>query len=136
MKKELEQKLYTDFPDLYEQRAWSIQESCMPWGFECGDGWYDLIYQLSKDLMATCDKVRAVQVKEKFGGLRFYYCFSEPVDDEIGNKVNALIDKAEDDSYEICEWCGSRENVTQTEGWIVTLCNTCMTKRKEERGEI
>ena len=75
MRKELTEKLYNDFPDLYEQRAWSIQESCMPWGFECGDGWYDLIYQLSKDLMATCDKVRAVQVKEKFGGLRFYYCF-------------------------------------------------------------
>jgi hypothetical protein len=136
MKPELEKKLYDEFPGLYEQRDWSIQASCMPWGFECGDGWFDLIYKLSKRLAETTDKVRAVQVKEKFGGLRFYYTYSEPVDDAIDDKVRVFINVAEDASFEICEWCGSRENVTQTQGWIVTLCDKCLTKRQEERGEL
>ena len=60
MNKELTDRLYNDFPELYEQHTWTIQEACMPWGFEHGDGWFDLIYKLSKDLMAVSKKVRAV----------------------------------------------------------------------------
>jgi hypothetical protein len=133
MKTELTEKLYNDFPDLYEQRSWSIQDSCMAWGFECGDGWYDLIYQLSKDLMAVSDKVRAVQVKEKYGGLRFYFTYSDHVSKAVDKKVFSLISKAEKESYKICEHCGSRDNVKQTQGWIVTLCGECMEKRMKER---
>ena len=72
MNKENTQKLLTDFPKLYEQYYWSPQETSMYRGFDCGDGWFDLIYQLSKKLSAIYPNVRAVQVKEKFGGLRFY----------------------------------------------------------------
>ena len=129
MRKELTEKLYNDFPDLYEQRSWSIHESCMPWGFECGDGWFDLIYKLSKDLMAVSKKVRAVQVKEKFGGLRFYFSYSGNVTKATDDKVWKLIGTAEDESYKTCEYCGSKENVKQTPGWIITLCGDCMINR-------
>lgn len=129
MNKELTKKLYKDFPKLYEQRAWTIHESCMPWGFEVSDGWFDLIYQLSKDLMAISKKVRAVQVKEKFGGLRFYFSYSGHVSKATDEKVLNLIGKAEDESFAICESCGSRKNVKQTPGWVITLCGECMKKR-------
>jgi hypothetical protein len=47
----------------------------MAWGFCCGDGWYSLISDLSYKIMQV-DKNKVVvadQVKEKFGGLRFYF---------------------------------------------------------------
>ena len=40
---ELENKLIKDFPELFEQYSWSITESCMAFGCEHSDGWYDLL---------------------------------------------------------------------------------------------
>jgi hypothetical protein len=49
----------------------------MGFGFECGDGWFDLVYDCFIRISeANCETV-IVQVKEKFGGLRVYcrtYC--------------------------------------------------------------
>lgn len=53
----------------------------MCWGLECGNGWYELIdalcAQIDRHLQACFDEgdrfnVKVVQVKEKFGTLRFY----------------------------------------------------------------
>ena len=38
-------KLYTDFPELYSQHTLPMNQTCMCWGFCCGDGWFDLIYK-------------------------------------------------------------------------------------------
>lgn len=128
-------KLYTDFPTLYRQHSLSMMETCMCWGFECEDGWFDLIYKLSKDLTDLDATVEASQVKEKFGGLRFYTSGSG-VSLATADKVFKLIDIAEDESYETCEQCGTKENVSQNKhGWIFTLCDDCRQKRKEEREE-
>jgi len=125
MKIELDEKLCKDFPKIFVQRDLSPQETAMCWGFECGDGWYDLIYQLCEDIQDHCDEnpnepqVEAVQVKEKYGSLRFYV---NAADDH----VYSLIDKAEEDSYDICEDCGSKEDVAQTiGGWTRSLCDKC-----------
>ena len=68
--------------------------------------------------------VVASQVKEKFGGLRFYV-------DGGDDTVHAYIDFAENLSYYICESCGSMDHVGTTSGWIVTLCKSCA--EKDER---
>lgn len=73
----LTEKLYTAFPRLYRGRYKSMYESSMCWGFECGDGWYQLLYDLSQELsnyLAECPTVdfEVVQVKSKFGVLRFH----------------------------------------------------------------
>lgn len=62
-------KLYNDFPKLYKGHKKSIRESLMPFGFMCEDGWFDLIYNLSKEITKLDPKgeVEAVEVKEKFG---------------------------------------------------------------------
>ena len=81
MKKSLQQKLFDKYPKLYAQRHLTIQESCMPWGICVGNGWYDLIDKLSQDITDIINKedceitCEACQVKEKFGGLRFYIDF-------------------------------------------------------------
>ena len=78
MKPELQKKLYEKYPKIFRQKKLSMKETCMCWGIEAGDGWYDLIDQLCAQLQFNTDKnrypqVEATQVKSKFGGLRFYY---------------------------------------------------------------
>ena len=56
-------------------------QTCMSWGFECMDGWFLLLRNLSLGLEALIlampeeerKPFRAAQVKEKFGTLRFSY---------------------------------------------------------------
>lgn len=66
-----------------------------------------------------------LQVKEKFGGLRFYIGGGD-------KHINDLISKAEKESFEICEYCGSIDDVKQTRGgWIKTLCWVCRGETKD-----
>lgn len=77
MDKEKEKELLERYPDIFQDYHKDITQSCMPWGICCGNGWYDIIDNLcsgvtelskGKDIQLIAD-----QVKEKFGGLRFYY---------------------------------------------------------------
>ena len=122
MKDELEKKLIDKYPTLFQNVGKSPQETCMSWGMECGDGWYNLIDKLCSDLLDLNPTVVADQVKEKFGGLRFYAHFTA---DEIKRKneeVWGLIDKAEAKSYIICEVCGAEGQLSTTGNWLKTLC--------------
>jgi hypothetical protein len=82
MNKENTIKLWEKYPIIFSGRYLSLQESLIPFGFECGDGWYDLIHDLCEEITTLIgDKditVTAEQVKEKFGGLRFYYSIRSP----------------------------------------------------------
>jgi hypothetical protein len=83
--------------------------------FGCGEGWWPLVREVCQRLDETGGKIH--QVKEKFGGLRIYaHCNEE---------VSKLINEAEAKSYQICEECGSEEDVTSEGGWIKTLCKQC-----------
>lgn len=75
MKQELDDRLVSQFPILYKDRYGDMRNTAMCWGFSCGDGWYELLWNLSNELtdLDKKDNVRADQVKEKFGTLRFYY---------------------------------------------------------------
>lgn len=104
-------------------------------GVECEKGWYPLV----KRAIAAVARynginrpdpdfgpVELVQIKEKRGGLCLYlnYYPSRELERELRD--------IEHESYGICEFCGSTENVSTKEshGWIFTLCNKC--RRKEE----
>jgi len=71
----LEKTLVRRYPCLYKDYGKSPKESGMAWGFSCGDGWFSILTELSEKIDAIDKKnvVVADQVKEKFGGLRFYY---------------------------------------------------------------
>ena len=67
-------------------------------------------------------QIEAVQVKEKFGGLRFYTNFETEY-------ISALIDMAESMSYRTCEECGTTKDAEpRGGGWIQTLCEKCFEK--------
>lgn len=123
--------LYDKYPKIFAQHTLPMTETCMCWNFECGDGWKDLLDNLCNKIQEHVDKnnldqVEAVQVKEKFGGLRFYINGAD-------DYVHKLVDEAENKSYETCEHCGSTEDIKQTTGWIVTLCPKCMIEYRKER---
>lgn len=79
-----------------------------------GKGWHKLLDTLydnkPKDTLV-------MQVKEKFGGLRFYISTGL-------NEFLVLVDKIEDESEKTCEECGKPGEPTGT-GWIKTLCDDC-----------
>lgn len=131
MKKELQDKLFKKYPKIFRDRNKSPRDTCMCWGIETGDGWYWLIDMLCKQLQFDIDEnnqpqILASQVKEKYGGLRFYTVGST-------EKQEAQISLAETMSYHICEKCGSTKNVSQTKGWITSLCEDCMRKYKNDK---
>lgn len=98
MNKENTDKLFRKYAFLYRGRFDSIRGNLMGFGFECPDSWYDLIDTLSDLISRHADKtgshVKAVQVKEKFGGLRFYV-------DDSDETIDAYIRFAEAMSYMI-----------------------------------
>jgi len=53
MNAELDKKLCEKYPKIFVNRTKSMQESCMYWGFECGDGWYGIIDALCEALTYT-----------------------------------------------------------------------------------
>ena len=101
--------------------------------FECGDGWFKILYDLSKKIQKLIDEkklssdFRVIQIKEKFNFLRYYTNFST---DELDNLINI----AEEQSMITCEQCGKKGKIRDIGGhWYMTLCNFCFDKIKKER---
>ena len=91
---------------------------------ECQAGWYQLILELDAKIGSLEPRYRVEQIKEKFGGLRFYYD-QMSINDEARERVDKLVEVAEQRSYTICEVCGvSDSTVTTTRDgyWVKTLC--------------
>lgn len=62
--------------------------------------------------------IRVDQVKEKFGGLRFYYHGGD-------KEIDGMVRLAEGLSYRTCEFCGSTKDIGYTQGWIISCCKSC-----------
>ena len=75
------EELMKEFPLLYGRRKLPMTQTCMCWGIDCGEGWYNPIRDLSFRLECLNYaigkkwgfRIEAEQVKEKYGTLRFYY---------------------------------------------------------------
>lgn len=128
MKKELQKKLYKKYPKLFRQKDLPMSQTCMCWGITCGNGWYKLIDGLCAGIVRIDAAVEAVQVKEKFGGLRFY---TGGIAKKNSDAIWDLIRKAEEESLKTCEICGSKKDISQTRGWVRTLCTKCMEKGRK-----
>lgn len=141
----------TSAADELRARLWEIVTSRIPEGWEpevtCERGWLPVILQLMRDIddiwrgfpvegaPARC--WCPVEVKEKFGGLRFYVHVlvpprkSDPPEriadvNERTQRMNALIRKAEEDCAKICEDCGnSASGPRWVNNWVRTVCQTC-----------
>lgn len=135
MREDLDKLICEKYPLIFQNRHENMQKTLMCFGFCHGDGWCNIIDNLCDGIQKHCDskkaagdpgfQVVAVQVKEKYGGLRFYI---NGGDDHIYD----LIRVAEKASYETCEECGDPGKLNQ-DGWWTTTCEPCMQKRNERR---
>ncbi|KAF2497048.1 hypothetical protein BU16DRAFT_347857 [Lophium mytilinum] len=126
MRDDLTQALYHDFPVLYK---------CMSWGFQNGDGWYEIIRRLSisiSNIVASASlepsEFTVSEVKEKFGLLRVY----------ISNTNNAIQDaiyQSVQESSRTCEKCGGPGVQSARGGWIRASCEPCEAERLRIRQE-
>jgi len=130
-----DRKIYTGEDSMNDvQELLNQKEMVLPiqFGFECGDGWYVLLKTLLGSIEWRLNPENRFpreerlpfqidQIKENFGGLRFYYSGGD-------ERIEGMVNLAESLSYQICEKCGSTKNVKQTTGWITTLCEDCFPK--------
>ena len=136
MRDDLDRQLCEKYPLIFADRNKSMMETCMCWGFEHGDGWYQIIDSLCGNIQnhidwqtkqgKTVPQVVATQVKEKFGTLRFYYNGGDDV-------IDGMVRMAESWSAVACEECGA-PGTQNSRGWIKTLCETHR-KEREARYE-
>lgn len=138
MKNALEEQLFAINPKWFDRDPKSTH-SLMCYGFTCGDGWFELIrrllllalfreggYPVASAAPVTWGAFHVIQVKEKFGALRFYY---DGGDREFAGAVSL----AEMMSAVICEDCGKPGTKRNIRNWLCTLCGRCATKRRKAR---
>ena len=128
-------KLTSAFPKLYPKLHPLRPSRETPFFFECRDGWFQLLWDLSEKLEAEIMSIEkknssmdckikapsAVQVKEKMGTLRFYMSAETEA-------IREAIEEAQARSEIICEVCGAPGEL-RGEKWVYTLCE----EHKRER---
>lgn len=115
-------KMHETYPKMFSQ----------PYGgFAVGPGWWPIIEALCGQIHHHvkfkqeqkekynrgngCSDVTVAQIKEKFGGLRFYY-------DGGDDTVDGMVRMAESWAARVCEQCGN-VGEQRSGGWIRTLCD-------------
>ena len=130
MTKEREEYLQKTFPGIYtncgENHPYTL------FGFECDDGWFNLLVRLSQYIQSYINsnnrlakkypenykeipQVKALQVKEKFRTLRFYYSGGDEY-------ISGLTSMAESWAANTCETCG-KPGKLRGGGWLYTACD-------------
>lgn len=112
-------------------------------------GWYDIVDRLCSDIETVLESkggfwIEVVQIKEKFGGLRFYYVL-EPLEDlhpdlqsgpsdpdAVAARIRALVRAAQAASDTACEACGALAELRNVRGWWSTLCEAHLAVRRGE----
>jgi hypothetical protein len=127
---ELEMKLVRNFPYFFRDYKGDMRVTCMAWGMEHGDGWFELFYKLNVDIAAHLETLKIAgepvpdffwsQIKEKYGTARWYYNGGD-------STVDKLIRKAENKTHTTCETCGKPGKLRGT-GWRYTACEEHVTR--------
>lgn len=101
-----------------------------------GPGWQPIIEKLHTELLKIDPDYVVAQIKEKFGGLRYYFSFSEKAEPEQREQMDALVLEAEKEAERTCELCGKPGENLADRGWWTTLCVNCRETRNAQRTKI
>jgi hypothetical protein len=139
VREELDKLLCEKYPKMFVNRNANMKETAMCWGFDHGDGWFNIIDHLCHNIQSHIDwkngqrerllkdnpynqkipnevpQVVVDQVKEKFGTLRFYYRGGD-------DAIDGMVRIAESMSAVMCETCGAPAK-RRGHGWIYTACD-------------
>jgi len=104
-------------------------------GFACGEGWWPILEALCGQIQHHIDwknkqanvvhQVTVAQIKEKFGGLRFYYSGGD-------DAIDGMVRMAESWAAKSCEECGA-PGKSREGGWIKTLCDHHEAERQQRK---
>lgn len=162
MKKELQDILVGKHPSMFRDIGGDQRVTCMAWGLECGDGWFSIIDCLCSVIQRTAENlkhrwsdkcpdlvfdVKAEQVKEKFGSLRFYISIESNEKDlalspedapmlaaDIKRGIESIygaISMAESMSARTCESCGAAGTIDGNY-WLRCRCEECKDSTRED----
>ncbi len=123
-----EQRLKETYPKMFSK----------PYGGICVDqGWWPIVESLCSNIQhylnwknkesEVVPQVEIAQIKEKFGGLRFYY-------DGGDDQIQGMVSMAESWADHTCEQCGN-PGKSRRGGWIKTLCDEHAAEREERYKE-
>ena len=130
MKEELQFQLVKKYPKILRDYGGDMMKTCMAWGIETGDGWYDLLDECMGKMQLICDlastkenevQVIAEQIKSKFATLRFYTTTYGATDIEQ-DIIDDIISEAERKSKYTCEITGKDGAMCKKGSWYKTLC--------------
>ena len=99
-----------------------------PYNVSIPPGWFNLISTLIDSLNEELKKCPQItlsikQIKEKFGGLRFYYGLkNHQKHEEVVENIFKIVSKAENDSFGICYVCGEPATKRMS-GWVSMRCD-------------
>ena len=89
---------------------------------EVDEGWYQLVLDCDKELTGADPKYQIYQVKEKFGGLRYYTKPSNLDDKDILKRIADIIAKYEDVASRTCSATGGPGVLMKSiGGWRTTI---------------
>ena len=138
MKRELDEALCAKYPEIFKDRHGDMRETAMCWGFDCGDGWYNIIDTLCRTIKSHENNlsirvfkeeeyfpVVASQVKEKYGGLCFYYRGGD-------DHIDGAVAMAEYLSIVTCETCGA-PGKSRGKSWFYTACDEHTKEEDKEK---
>jgi hypothetical protein len=132
VKKELEDRLVARFPGFFAGTRLSPRETSMCFGCACEDGWYLTIYDACELLEFINAPIVWTQIKEKYGGLRMYYHFTQAATPNLmPDAVDVIISAAEERASHTCESCGNHytASIRCTYGWYRCECDDCYATR-------
>ena len=85
-------------------------------------GWGDLLMQADAFIALVDPDYKIIQIKEKLGGLRYYYKLSITPTDEVRTALQEGVTTIEDISMDKCERCGcDSKRQSRLRGWITSI---------------
>ncbi len=89
---------------------------------EFGDGWMDLVNGTLEKIEAIDSHYEVLQIKEKYGELRWYGESSYEYGTPQAMVIGSLVNEAEARSRTICETCGLPGKLQSRNYWYFTAC--------------
>jgi hypothetical protein len=114
---------YRGYPGMVNDNGYTYKQALK----SIGKGWRSLIRTAFYFKPAS---VRIIQVKEKFGTLTIYIAGGYTKE---FNEYYRLVNSLEAHSSQICEWCGKWGDQDSRYHWVLTLCESCKTKRDKDK---
>ena len=101
-------------------------------------GWFNIVDEMCQKLSSLIEESYAkyppsedspgfsvLQIKEKFGGLRFYWLMNSK-DDDVYEKIREIIDECETKAEVTCQVTGNPGKLCKNGRWLYTLSEETM----------